>query len=66
MPPGQLDDLQRIPRVLGEADIAGDGDDAEHLKLLGRRERKEKRDGVVLAGIGVDDDLSRHAVPLVR
>ena len=64
--PGQLDDLEGVPRVLGEADIAGDGDDAEDVELLRRGQRKEERHGVVLAGIGVDDDLSRHALPSSR
>ena len=60
---GELDHLQGVPGVLGKADIAGDRDDAEHVELLGRGEREEDGDRVVLAGIGVDDDLARHGCP---
>ncbi len=60
---GELDHLQRIPGILGEADIAADRDDAEDVELLRRGQGEEDRDGVVLAGVGVDDDLARHGCP---
>jgi hypothetical protein len=60
-PAGQLADLARV--LLGQAQrhVAGDGGDAEHLQL-GAAERQKDGDGIVLTGIGVDDDLAhwRH------
>ena len=41
--------------------IAGHGGDTEHVEVVGRCQRQQEGDSVVLAGIGVDDDASRHA-----
>ena len=59
---GEFDDLQRVAGVLHQADVAGDRDDAEDVEILGRGEREEDGDGVVLAGVGVDDDLAFHGL----
>ena len=56
---GQLADDARVLLRQIERHVAGDRRDAEHLDLLGRGEREEDRHGVVLSGIGVDDDLAR-------
>ena len=55
---GELDHLQGVLGVLVEADIAGDRDDAEHVEFVRRGERQQDGDGVVLTGVGVDDDLA--------
>jgi hypothetical protein len=39
---------------------AGHRDDAEHLQLGRRGQRQQDGDGVVLTGIGVDDDRTGH------
>jgi hypothetical protein len=47
--------------------VAGHRDDAEHLQLRRRGQRQQDGYGVVLAGIGVDDDRAGHqgyAAPL--
>ena len=47
-------------RVAGGArqwDVAGDGGDGDDLDLLRRAQRQEDRQGVVLAGVAVEDDL---------
>ena len=55
-PAGEFADLAGV--LLGQLQrhVAGDGCDAEHLQF-GAAERQQDGDGVVLAGIGVDDDL---------
>ena len=58
---GELDHLQRVLGVLGEPDIAGDDDDGEDVELFGRGERQQDGDGVVLAGVRIDDDLAFHS-----
>ncbi len=40
--------------------IARDGDDSQHLDILGAGQRQQDRDGIILSGIGVDDDLAGH------
>jgi hypothetical protein len=42
-----------------QPDIAGDRREAQHLELR-RREGEQDREGVVEAGIGVDDDGARR------
>ena len=56
----ELEDLAGIARGPLEADIAGDGDDPEQLDLLRRGQCQQDGDGIVLARIGVDDDLALH------
>ncbi len=56
-------DLERDERVAGrlvERLVAGDGRDADQLDL-GRREREQDRDRVVVAGVAVDDDRRAHS-----
>ena len=43
-----------------ERHVAAHRRDPENFHILGRREREQQRDGVVLPGIAVDDDLARH------
>ncbi len=54
----ELDDLERIAGVLGQRDVAGHRDDAEDIEIGGRGERHEDGDGIVLARVGVDNDLA--------
>ena len=49
----------------GEGDVAGDGGEAEDIEL-GRGEGEKDGDGVVLAEVGVDDDLAGHCGLLWR
>src|SRR4051794_3189689 len=54
-----LEDLERVGGRLLEGLVARDRGDTEHLHL-GRGEREQERDGVVVAGIGVEDDGRSH------
>ena len=58
-PPGEMHDLARIERSPVEG-VAGDGDDAEHVDLVRRRQGKKDGDRIVLPGIRIDDDLLLH------
>ena len=58
-PARQLADHARVAAGQLQRNIAGDGRDAEHLDL-GACEGQQDGDGVVLAGIGVDDDGKGH------
>src|SRR5258708_954068 len=64
--PGELDEAQRV--LGGEIDrhIAGDSGDAEEVETLGLGEGEQDGDGVVLAGIGIDDDLGARHGALLR
>ena len=53
--PGELEDAERVRRGLLERLVSGDGGDRRELDL-GRGEREEDRDRVVVAGIAVEDD----------
>ena len=53
--PGELEHPQRVGGRLGERLVAGDGRDAEQLEL-GRGQREQDRDRVVVAGVAVEDD----------
>ena len=55
---GELEHAQRVRRRLVERLVAGDGRDAEQLEL-GRGEREQERDRVVVAGVAVEDDRRR-------
>ena len=57
-PPGQLAEDAGVPARQLHADIAGDRRQPEHLQLR-RREGEQDREGVVEAGVGVDDDGGR-------
>src|SRR6266852_1355694 len=54
-PPRQLEKAQRVGRGEIDRDVAGHGGDAEEVETLGLGEGEQDGDGVVLAGIGVDD-----------
>ncbi len=56
--PGKFADLPRVARGVVQRHVAGDGDDAEHVQLPRRRERHQDRGHIVLAGVGVEDDLA--------
>ncbi|MNL61319.1 hypothetical protein D3C87_1852260 [compost metagenome] len=43
-----------------QADIAGHRNDAQHIELFGRGEGEKDRHGIVLAGVGIDNDLAGH------
>ena len=53
--PGELEHVERVARRLVERLVAGDGRDRAQLDL-GRGEREQDRDRVVVAGVAVDDD----------
>ena len=59
-PPGQLADDAGILRGQRQRHVAGHRGQAEKLDLAGAGQRQQDRHGVVLAGIGVDDDLARR------
>ncbi len=56
---GQFDEGAGVARSRGERHVAGDRHQAQHLEL-GRGQCQQDGDGVVDAGIGVDDDRARH------
>ena len=60
-PAGEFADLARVLLGQRQRHVAGDGGDAEHLELRAG-ERQQDGDGVVLAGVGVDDDLARAGI----
>ena len=57
---GQLGHHERIASGQFERNIAGHRRNAEDIQLLGRCQRQQQRNGVVLAGICIDDDRHRH------
>ena len=60
-PARQFHHLAGVQGRARQRHVAGRRHDAEHLQL-GRGQRQQDGDRVVLAGIGVDDDLLRLAV----
>ena len=56
-PAGELADLAGIFLREFQRHVAGNGGDADDLQL-GAAERQQYGDGIVLAGVRVDDDLS--------
>ncbi len=60
-PVRQFHDAARIRLGQAQGHVAGHRHDPEHVEL-GRGQGQEDRHGIVLAGIGVDDDLARHMV----
>ncbi len=52
----EIADTERIGRGSVEADVSGHRRDAEDVQFLRRGQREENRDGVVDAGVAVDDD----------
>ena len=59
-PPRQIADDARISRGQIERHIARHGHDAQHVEVFRAGQGQKDRDGVILAGIGVDDDLAGH------
>ena len=60
----ELEHAQRVRRRLVERLVAGDGRDADELEL-GRGEREQERDRVVVTGVAVEDDRRRsHAASI--
>ena len=57
---GELEHAQRVGGRLRDGLVAGDGRDRAQLEL-GRGEREQKRDRVVVARVAVEDDRRRHA-----
>jgi hypothetical protein len=55
----EFDDLAGVPLGEGQGHVPGDGGEGKDLKLRAG-EGEEDGDGVVLAGVGVDDDLAGH------
>src|SRR5207237_7154921 len=56
---GELEHLERVAGGLLQRLVAGDGRDTSQLDL-GRGEREQNRDRVVVAGVAVDDDGDVH------
>ena len=67
-PAGQFHDTPRVPLGVSERNVAGDGDDAEHVEFVWRGQGQKDRHRVVLAGIGIDDDAALHGYwwPLIE
>ena len=59
---GQFHDAPRVNRGPRQRHVAGDRHDAGDLQFVGRGQRQKDRDGVVLSGIGVDDDAALHVL----
>ena len=57
----EFDDDAGVLLGEGERHVARDGGEGKDIQL-GRGQRKEDGNGVVLAGVGVDDDLAGHGV----
>ena len=60
MSPGELADSPSIPLGVREWQIARDCDYPQNLQFLARRQRKQNRNGVVKAGIGIYYDPALH------
>ena len=54
----QIPDPARVVLGPGQRHVAGDGGDAEQVEFLGAREGEQQGDGVVLAGVAIDDQRS--------
>jgi hypothetical protein len=54
-----------IGRRVRQRYIARDGNDRDDLHLLRRSEGQQQSHGVVLSGIGVDDDFARRQIVTV-
>ncbi len=65
-PPGQFQQLARIVQRVMQGHIAGDGDDPDDLQVLRRGASQQQRQGIVLAGVGIDNDLLGHRGLRVR
>lgn len=63
-PAGQFHQLEAIGDRVVEADIAGRGDQPQHVEGLPLAKNHQDGGGLVLAGIGEDDELARHAATL--
>ena len=57
---GQFTNPARIALGLSQGQISCDRDQAEDLQFLGCRQRQQDRDGIVEAGVGIDDDPAPH------
>ncbi len=63
--PRQFADNPRIAFSQVQRHISSHGGDTQHLQL-GTGQRQQDRHGVVLPGIGINDDLARfHTAPLI-
>ena len=58
-PAEQREDPERVARRLAQPDVAADGRDAQHLELR-PGERQRDREGVVVAGVAVQEDGDGH------
>ncbi|SEN73388.1 hypothetical protein SAMN04488077_12619 [Roseovarius tolerans] len=66
-PPGQFADHPGVARGQRQRHVARDTGQAQHLDFLRGGQRQQDRHGVILSGIGVDDDLpARHVSSLLR
>ena len=61
---GQRQDLPRVALGPRQRHVAGDRGDRQDLDLVGRAQRQQDGDGVVLAGVAVEDDLVQGHVSL--
>ena len=61
--PEEGQDPERVAGRVLQAGVAGDGRDAQHAQL-GAGEREEDRQGVVVAGVAVEDDRERIGTPV--
>ena len=64
-PPRQFADDARVLLRQRKRHIARDRGDAQHRNFVGAGQGQKDRHGVILAGVGVDDDLGCH-VALLR
>ena len=61
--PRQFQNLQRIPRRLGERHIARHGDDTGDIEKIVAGQCQQQRHGIVLAGVGIEDHGPAHRLP---
>ncbi len=54
----QLADDARVLLGQRQRDVSGNCGDAQHGHILGARQGQQNRNGVVLSGVSVDDDLA--------
>jgi hypothetical protein len=57
--PGQFHQPARVGGGQFQRHVAGDAGDAANVQLAGRGHRQQQGDGIVLAGIAIDDDGAR-------
>ena len=62
---GDVEDAQRVVDDLRERGVAGDAADAEHVDL-GVRDGEQDGEGVVDAGVDVEDDGDAHRITVAR